>query len=81
MDGLISLLLLAQVLGMHCSENSGQVPGKATTHALLLSGAWIGGAKVMARAEFAKVKGGVLMKIFAKGEQPELAQLLVAAIN
>ena len=66
---------------MFACENSATITNKATTHALLLSGSWIGGTKVMARAEFAKARGGVHMKLFAKAEEPELAQLLIAAIN
>ena len=70
------------LIGLFPVENSNLVADGATSHAVTLSGVFIGNIPVLARAGFmVDAKNGVALKIAARSESLEIADLITNSIQ
>ncbi|KAI8590226.1 adaptin N terminal region-domain-containing protein [Geranomyces variabilis] len=72
---------LLQVLGMRPCDGSEVVPDKATTHALLMSGVYVGGAKVLSRCRMVIGGEGVTVEVAARSKDESVARTIVDAVG
>ncbi|KAI8907496.1 adaptin N terminal region-domain-containing protein [Powellomyces hirtus] len=71
---------LLQILGMLAIDGTDNVPDKATTHTLLMSGVYVGGAKVLARCRMVIGGEGVTVEVAARCKDENVARTIVDAV-
>ncbi|KAJ3013294.1 Coatomer subunit gamma-2 [Thoreauomyces humboldtii] len=71
---------LLAVLGMFPAEGSDSVADKATTHALLMGGVYVGGAKVLSRCRMVIGGDGVTVEVAVRCKDEEVARRMVDAV-
>lgn len=71
---------LLQLLGMHPCEGSDSVKDKATTHTLLLSGIYVGGAKVVCRCRMLLGGEGVTLEVAVRSSDSDVARRIADAV-
>ena len=68
-------------LGMSPCEGTQKVPDSVKSHTVLLAGVFIGGIKVLARANVALSGAGILLSLQVRAEDPDVAAIVVASVG
>ncbi|KAJ3196237.1 Coatomer subunit gamma-2 [Entophlyctis luteolus] len=73
---------IIDVIGMQPADNTAAVKDKATTHTLLLSGVFVGGATVLARCRMAfdAASSGVTLEIAVRCADPAVCERIVNCV-
>ncbi|KAJ3340229.1 Coatomer subunit gamma-2 [Entophlyctis luteolus] len=73
---------IIDVIGMQPADNTAAVKDKATTHTLLLSGVFVGGAAVLARCRMAfdAASSGVTLEIAVRCADPAVCERIVNCV-
>ncbi|KAF0308268.1 Coatomer subunit gamma-2 [Amphibalanus amphitrite] len=71
---------ISQFMGMQACERSDKVPDGKSSHTLLLSGVYRGGAEVLVRARLA-LSDGVTMQLTVRSTDPAVSEVIASAVG
>jgi len=71
---------ISQFMGMQACERSDKVPDGKSSHTLLLSGVYRGGAEVLVRARLA-LSDGVTMQLTVRSADPAVSEVVASAVG
>ncbi|KAJ3188376.1 Coatomer subunit gamma-2 [Gaertneriomyces sp. JEL0708] len=71
---------LLQLLGMYACEHSAEVKEHATSHALYLSGTYVGGVKVLSRCRMVLTREGVTLEVAVRSGDPTVSRKVADAV-